>query len=590
MLSKLENAPDTQKKLREQYVNPSEAEGAIQEAIKAQLDDAPHRLFTFTGRLCDREVQIDAFKTSTEYKELLSSTLVHVNLPMQRIQDVVAMYFRYVMLSHRWEGKEPMLYNIQGKVVYDLDPVGGIAKLQSFCQTARDMGYRWTWIDTCCIDQTNNVEVQQSVNSMFIWYRHSALTIIYLSDVSPSSQPGALACSAWNTRGWTVQESIMQEMGHMRDAWEKLQWVSARVTTWPEDIAYSLFGIFGVKLIYGEKKQNALGRLLQEVVAQSGNISALDWVGQSSEFNSCLAADITSYKAPPYTLPSLSEDDMQTSISSLRHISVSLQYFDFDLDVELDFDVLILTLSLTLGNLERRSRIWCVALALSSYTSILTHHRQCILLRPSNFRTAQYFSHGGRVTLIGESGAGKSTFLYLLYRFYDLQPDSGCILIDGQGIRATMLSSLHRAIGVVPQGPVLFNANIGYNIGYGQPSITPPDESTIISSEKLDHLNDVACQSVDPPDAPPIQASYVVPTGRPGRPRIEIEPSILASAIALHGPTHLAAVFQVSARTMRRCALEYGLVEPGAPVYVDYEAEDGTVTRFYTSSTAPTNS
>ncbi|KAG1884563.1 hypothetical protein F4604DRAFT_1976750 [Suillus subluteus] len=131
---------------------------------------------------------------------------------------------------------------------------------------------------------------------------------------------------------------------------------------------------------------------------------------------------------------------------------------------------------------------------------------------------------------------------------------------------------------------------IGYNIAYGQPSITPPDESTIVSSEKLDHLDDAARQSVDPPDAPPIQASYVVLTGRPGRPRIEIEPSILAPAIELHGPTHLAAVFQVSARTVRRRALEYGLVEPGAPVYVNYEAEDGTVTRFYTSSTAPTNS
>jgi hypothetical protein len=45
--------------------------------------------------------------------------------------------------------------------------------------------------------------------------------------------------------------------------------VSSRVTTWQEDIAYSLFGMFGVNLpvIYGEKKQKALGRLLQEVVA-----------------------------------------------------------------------------------------------------------------------------------------------------------------------------------------------------------------------------------------------------------------------------------------------------------------------------------
>jgi tetratricopeptide (TPR) repeat protein len=368
MLSKLEGAPDTQtQSLRQQYISPSETEGIIQETIKTQLDDAPHRLInTSTGRLCSREVQIGAFKMSAEYKELLSSTMKHADLQTERIKDVVTMYFQYVMLSHRWEGKEPLLHDIQGKVVYDLDPVGGIPKLQSFCKTTRDMGYRWAWIDTCCIDQTNNVELQQSVNSMFIWYRHSALTIIYLSDVSHSSQPGALTNSAWNTRGWTVQEflapkfvlfyqkdwtlylddrspnhkdslAIMQEMGDatgidaqaliafrpgMRDAREKLRWVSARVTTWPEDIAYSLFGIFGVNLpvIYGEKKQKALGRLLQEVVAQSGDISALDWVGQSSEFNSCLPADITSYKAPPHSVPSLSEDEIQVSTSSLRHV------------------------------------------------------------------------------------------------------------------------------------------------------------------------------------------------------------------------------------------------------------------------------
>ncbi|KAG2747749.1 hypothetical protein P692DRAFT_201866738 [Suillus brevipes Sb2] len=93
------------------------------------------------------------------------------------------------------------------------------------------------------------------------------------------------------------------------------------------DLAYSLFSMFGVNLpvIYGEKKQKALGRLLQEVVAQSGDISALDWVGQSSEFNTCLPADTASYKAPPCTLPSLSEDDIQTSMISLRHrIAVQL--------------------------------------------------------------------------------------------------------------------------------------------------------------------------------------------------------------------------------------------------------------------------
>ena len=64
---------------------------------------------------------------------------------------------------------------------------------------------------------------------------------------------------------------------------EKLQWTSMRVTTLPEDIAYS-FGIFGVRLpiIPGETKQDALGRLLREIIALPGDISCLSWVGKSS--------------------------------------------------------------------------------------------------------------------------------------------------------------------------------------------------------------------------------------------------------------------------------------------------------------------
>ncbi|KAG1734822.1 heterokaryon incompatibility protein-domain-containing protein [Suillus lakei] len=380
MLSKLANAPDTEtRKLRQQYLSPSEVDRAIRKVIDAQLDNAPPRVLdTTTGLLSDREAQIRAFRTSIEYKELVSSTITHPDLQMKRIKEVVAMFFRYAMLSHRWEGKEPLLQDVQGKVVYELDPVGGITKLQSFCKTARDAGYRWAWSDTCCIDKSNNVELQESVNSMFIWYHHSALTVVYLSDVPPSSKSGALAKSAWNTRGWTVQEflapniilfyqkdwtlyrddrtpnhkdsiAIMQELEvatgidrqaivafrpGMKDAREKLQWASTRVTTLQEDIAYSLSGVFGVRLRvdYGEKKQNALGRLLQEIVAQSGDITALDWVGESSEFNSCLPADITSYAAPPYTLPFLSESDIQTAVSSLRNnpvaVDLALRLYD----------------------------------------------------------------------------------------------------------------------------------------------------------------------------------------------------------------------------------------------------------------------
>ncbi|KAG8933356.1 hypothetical protein FRC01_009681 [Tulasnella sp. 417] len=75
---------------------------------------------------------------------------------------------------------------------------------------------------------------------------------------------------------------------------------------------------------------------------------------------------------------------------------------------------------------------------------------------------------GHSLALVGESGGGKSTILRLLFRQYDLKEGQGRILIDGQDIRDVTQASLRKAIGVVPQDSVLFNASIGYNIGYGK--------------------------------------------------------------------------------------------------------------------------
>ncbi|KAG0708395.1 hypothetical protein DFH29DRAFT_479295 [Suillus ampliporus] len=60
----------------------------------------------------------------------------------------------------------------------------------------------------------------------------------------------------------------------------------------------------------------------RRIVAQSGDITALDWIGKSSEFNSCLPADISSYKSPPCTSPSLSEDQIHMSVLSLRNTAI----------------------------------------------------------------------------------------------------------------------------------------------------------------------------------------------------------------------------------------------------------------------------
>ncbi len=74
---------------------------------------------------------------------------------------------------------------------------------------------------------------------------------------------------------------------------------------------------------------------------------------------------------------------------------------------------------------------------------------------------------GQRIALVGPSGSGKSTIGRLLFRFYDI--NRGAIRIDGQDIRDVTQTSLHQAIGVVPQDTVLFNDTIYYNIAYGNP-------------------------------------------------------------------------------------------------------------------------
>ncbi|MGI9416298.1 MAG: ABCB family ABC transporter ATP-binding protein/permease [Geminicoccaceae bacterium] len=72
---------------------------------------------------------------------------------------------------------------------------------------------------------------------------------------------------------------------------------------------------------------------------------------------------------------------------------------------------------------------------------------------------------GQSLAVVGSSGAGKSTIVRLMFRFYDV--DEGRIVIDGQDIRDVTQYSLRSAIGLVPQDTVLFNDTIRSNIAYG---------------------------------------------------------------------------------------------------------------------------
>ena len=70
------------------------------------------------------------------------------------------------------------------------------------------------------------------------------------------------------------------------------------------------------------------------------------------------------------------------------------------------------------------------------------------------------------IALVGESGCGKSTFVNLMMRFYDV--DSGEILLDGINIKDINLHDLRKAISLVMQEPIIFNYSILENVLYGK--------------------------------------------------------------------------------------------------------------------------
>lgn len=94
--------------------------------------------------------------------------------------------------------------------------------------------------------------------------------------------------------------------------------------------------------------------------------------------------------------------------------------------------------------------------------------------------------HGGeKVGLVGFTGAGKSTFINLILRFFPLH--NGKILIDGQDIANVTLESLRRQIALIPQDPVLFHRSLRENISYGKPEAT---EAEILAAARLAHCDE----------------------------------------------------------------------------------------------------
>ncbi|KAI1762282.1 HET-domain-containing protein [Hypoxylon sp. FL1150] len=215
----------------------------------------------------------------------------------------------YAILSHRWGGEEISYQDWLARSSRpDIRSRDGYEKIQHCCEQAKADGFNWVWIDTCCIDKTSSQELSEAINSMFQWYRGSAVCYAYLRDYDNKTFDAAcLKNNEWFFRGWTLQELVAprnvifynkhwQRFGSKSDQdvceaisritkidvefllgsdleyasiAKRMSWASRRKTTRVEDTAYCLMGLFDINmpLLYGEGVK-AFKRLQEEIMKQ----------------------------------------------------------------------------------------------------------------------------------------------------------------------------------------------------------------------------------------------------------------------------------------------------------------------------------
>ncbi|MEJ0009963.1 MAG: ABC transporter ATP-binding protein [Alphaproteobacteria bacterium] len=130
---------------------------------------------------------------------------------------------------------------------------------------------------------------------------------------------------------------------------------------------------------------------------------------------------------------------------------------------------------------------------------------------------------GKMVALVGASGAGKSTIMNLLLRFYDV--DSGRISIDGSDIRDVTLASLRQSLALVSQDVILFDDTVRANIAYGREGASEED---IVAAAKHAHAHDFILQLPEGYDTPVGPLGVKLSGGQ--KQRISIARAILKNA------------------------------------------------------------
>lgn len=235
-----------------------------------------------------------------------------LNTETRKLEEFFGQIPQYAILSHRWRDGEVQFSDIDQPHARNMP---GYSKIEGCCIQADEDGYRYVWIDTCCINKSSSSELSEAINSMFMWYKKAQICYAYLDDVSRCDNlKEEFSKSQWFTRGWTLQELVApnnliffsrdwEEIGSKSSLTQWIEvitgidrgvlltnyqaeisvatrmcWASGRQTTRVEDRAYSLLGLFGVYMptIYGEG-ENAFARLQIEIMKNSNDQSIFAW-------------------------------------------------------------------------------------------------------------------------------------------------------------------------------------------------------------------------------------------------------------------------------------------------------------------------
>lgn len=282
----------------------------------------------------------------------------------------------FAILSHRW-GKgdhDEITFDDMRDSGKDPPPgkIHGYAKVKGFCALARSMDFKHAWMDTCCIDKSNNTELSEAINSMYRWYSDAAICIAYLQDVgSMGSDARPMEQSEWFTRGWTLQELIAPgdvlfydgdwtEIGTKKSLLallskttaipeqilsgvekpascsvaQRMSWAAHRRTERVEDRAYSLMGLFDVSLpmIYGEREKAFL-KLQQAIIETLDDESIFTWslndTAHPKGYSGLLAPSPASFSncADIISTPGSSGFDIKNGA-----LSISLMTFPYSMD------------------------------------------------------------------------------------------------------------------------------------------------------------------------------------------------------------------------------------------------------------------